>query len=616
MPTVPTSFVPQVSPDVAGDIGMLQAPGVQAAENLAGPQMVRFGQAMTNLGDVAFRTGSAIEDAILMQQRRAEAEAKRVQDELDEAAAKSADVEAIRSVTPMVQRYMNMAGKDAEDNYAGTLDGVRTALMAPMERMQSKTARAMYEQVAARNLAQFESRLYGHRIEQAKVYAGNEAAARSQSRADLAVMSYAQRNDINPATGKQFGTVEFDANLGIAIKEAEEAAKLNGIPADSAQMQRVRQGIRDNVASGVVNDLLSRKQFADAEEFLDRFDAEQELDPKARDSIRSSIDKNRQFSVVEELTMSIRGMGYPMSDSDPKNYPRQEKPGPEPETLRDALDIADTIPDMETRRAVQARLRASYAQEEALSQDAYNALLDQTEQAQATGRPLAPEMLAGLKPTDLQRILRGEQAKTDANIEFQLADNPMLMNDPEWMRKNFSRMSLELRTKIRNEQNKPQAILEASYDTDMLKRALYDAGMGDMLTSKDAEDKRSYVTLADTVKRAIDFEQRRTGGKLTNEQKSDIIDRAIMFQGTVNVQRSLLGIDFLYPDKTIDVPLSMMTPEQRKMTRAGEDFVMYGGRQYPAEQVLSVQEYLRSKGIPQPTLREVLEYITLKEGEK
>ena len=598
MPTVPTTFVPQVSPDVAGDIGSFQAPQVQVAENLAGPQMARFGQAMTAAGNVTFRIGAEI------------------QDDLDNAAAKEADVQAIRAATPVMQQYLSTSGKDAETQYAAALDQVRSATLAPLDGIQSKTARSMYEQVAARNLSQFEAQLNGHRIKQAKTYAAGEAAARSETRSDLAIVAYAQRNEVNPATGKAFGTMDFDANLGIAIREAEEAARLNGIPADSAQMERVRQGIRDKVAAGVVNTLLGQKQFADAEQFLDRFDAEQELDPKARDAIRSSIDKNRQFSVVEELTMSIRGMGYPMSDSDPKNYPRQERPSPEPQNLREALDIADTIPDMETRRAVQARLRSQYAQDEAVSQDAYNALLDQTEQAQASGRPLAPEMLAGLKPTDLQRIMRGEQAKTDANIEFQLADNPMLANDPEWMRKNFSRMSLELRTKIRAEQNKPQAVLEASYDTDMLKRALYDAGMGDMLGSKDAEDKQSYVTLADSVKRAIDFEQRRTGGKLTNEQKSDIIDRAIMFHGTAKVQRSFLGIDFLYPDKTIDRPLSMMTPEQRAAMRAGEEFVMYGGRQYPAEQVLSVQEYLRSKGIQQPTLREVLEYITLKEGEK
>ena len=78
MPTVPTSFVPQVAPQGGGDIGQFQAPGIAAAENLAGPQVARFGQAMVGAGNQAFRLGSAIQDGI------------------DEAATKEADVAAGR----------------------------------------------------------------------------------------------------------------------------------------------------------------------------------------------------------------------------------------------------------------------------------------------------------------------------------------------------------------------------------------------------------------------------------------------------------------------------------------------------------------------------------------
>ena len=79
MPTVPTSFVPQVAPQGGGDIGQFQAPGIAVAENLAGPQVARFGQAMVGAGNQAFRLGSAIQDGI------------------DEAATKEADVAAFTS---------------------------------------------------------------------------------------------------------------------------------------------------------------------------------------------------------------------------------------------------------------------------------------------------------------------------------------------------------------------------------------------------------------------------------------------------------------------------------------------------------------------------------------
>ena len=73
MPTVPTTFVPQVAPAQGGDIGQFQAPGVQPMQNLAGEQVERLGRATTAAGLAAFRAGSAI------------------QDQLDEAAAKGAD---------------------------------------------------------------------------------------------------------------------------------------------------------------------------------------------------------------------------------------------------------------------------------------------------------------------------------------------------------------------------------------------------------------------------------------------------------------------------------------------------------------------------------------------
>ncbi len=598
MPTVPTTFVPQVAPQAPGEIGQFQAPGVQPMENLAGPQVARFGQAMTAAGNAAFRLGSAIQDGI------------------DDATTKQADVLALRGMQQVSDRYMATLGSQSESDFEASMGQLSQAGAAAMDTLKNDTQRSMFAPILARNMTTFQSRMTQHRNSQVRVWNINEATARSETMSDMAVVAYSQRNRVNPMTGQPFGTADFEVNLGVAIKEAENAASLTGIAGDSEQMAKIRQTVRDKVASGVVSNLLAEKQFAEAEAFLDSFEKQADLDPKVRESIRSGIDKNRQFTVVEELTSSIIRMGYPASDADPQTYPRREKPAGEPQTLREAMDIADGIEDMETRRAVQTRLRATYAQEEAMSQDAYNDLLDRTEQAQAAGNPLTPEMLAGLKPKDFARIMRGEQARTDANIEYQLADNPMLAQDPAWMRQNMSRMSLELRTKIRAEQSKPQAVIEASYDTDMLKRSLFDAGLGGMLASDKPEDKRAYVTLSDNVKKAISRAQTLSGGKLNDTQKQDIIDRAIMFQGTAETKRSLLGMDFLWPDKSIDLPLAMMTPEQKREMVAGSEFVMYGGQQYKMDRVIEVQEYLRMNGIAQPTLREVLEYITLKDMAK
>ena len=74
MPTVPSSFVPQADTQDRGEVP-LQAPGVEPVRNLAADQQVQLGEAMTRVGNVAWNVGSNIQDAI------------------DEAGAKAADVQ-------------------------------------------------------------------------------------------------------------------------------------------------------------------------------------------------------------------------------------------------------------------------------------------------------------------------------------------------------------------------------------------------------------------------------------------------------------------------------------------------------------------------------------------
>ena len=102
MPTVPTTFVPQVAPQVGGDIGQFQAPQVATAENLAAQQEVRFGQAMTQAGNVAYRLGSAI------------------QDDIDDANAKAADTWMLTNATQLLRGengYLRSVGKNAVDGF-------------------------------------------------------------------------------------------------------------------------------------------------------------------------------------------------------------------------------------------------------------------------------------------------------------------------------------------------------------------------------------------------------------------------------------------------------------------------------------------------------------------
>ena len=83
MPTVPSSFVPQADMQDRGEVP-LQAPGVEPVRNLAADQQVQLGEAMTRAGNVAWNVGSNIQDAI------------------DEASAKAADVQFLQSTHKLV----------------------------------------------------------------------------------------------------------------------------------------------------------------------------------------------------------------------------------------------------------------------------------------------------------------------------------------------------------------------------------------------------------------------------------------------------------------------------------------------------------------------------------
>lgn len=583
MPTVPTTFVPQVAPQGGGDIGQFIAPGVQPMEDLTGRQIERLGQTMVQAGNVAFRVGSATQDAI------------------DDANAKAGDVAGIRGATPLVQQYLNTAGKDAEAQYESTLNGVRSALMAPVDAMPNTTSRSMYERVAARNLAQFEAQLNSHRIRQAKVYAANESTARSEARADMAIMAHAQRDEIDLGTGRPIGLAGYEANLRVAVQEIENAARLNGIPDDSAQMDAARQAVYDRITQGVVGQYLENKDYVGAESFLNDMAERQAVNPKVRESMATSIERNRQRAVMEELTDSIRAGGAPYAKSDPKTYPEADGPGKPPESLREALEAADGIQDPEMRRLVQGNLRQQYEQEDRLAQDEYNAILDGVEQAQAAGRPITPEALGRLKPKDAERVMRNETIRTDAKVEYDLADNPALAADQNYIRQHWSKMSLELRTKIRSLQNQPEKILEASYDTDMLKNTIYEAGL-DKLLDNEPDSRREFVALSDRVKQQIDYTQRMKGGKLNREELQDIMDRAVMTRG-----KGVKEDNWLYFDKSFDKPVATMSRDELELVT--ETYVQSRGKPVRSDAIKRAEKALQERGIRNPTMREILEMV-------
>jgi hypothetical protein len=595
MPTVPTTFVPQVAPQGAGPIGDFAAPGIQPAENLAGPQVARFGQQLTQTGMAAYRLGSAIQDGI------------------DEAKTKEADVAAGRAMQAVSDKYMAMIGKDAEVNYGAMQAELSQAGQSAMGMLDNDVQRRMLSPILARNMGIFESRMGQHRVQQLRVYQTNESKARSDVYVDASVSAFGQIGR-EGAAANEVMAIQFEANKGIALEEARKAARLVGIPDGSAQMKLIERDVNDRIASGIVDQLVASREYGKAEEYVSgQADA---IGSSMRETLSGRIESNRKSVVIEELTANITAFGRPEAKSDPGTYPVSEdaeaKP---PQTLREALLVADSIEDPLTRKAVRANLESSYARREALVEAEYQKLNEDVANVFAVEGRVPPAMLAQLEPKDQDKWLTLTTEKDEQHTMMVIADNPGVLTK-QYVVDAFKnrKISPATYTKLMSELNKPDApqrLFEATVDANMLNTTLYDNGFADLVnpSKTDAAATERKIRLQNAVSLRVEAEQNKLGRKMSDKEKQGIIDRAIIEMGT-SVQEDA---GWFWFDKTEQLPIAMMTP----MQKAGitERYLQIGDVRIPSGEYETIYADLSSTG-KTPNARQILEYYMRTKGQK
>jgi hypothetical protein len=523
----------------------------------------------------AYRLGSAIQDGI------------------DEAKTKEADVAAGRAMQAVSDKYMAMIGKDAEVNYGAMQSELSQAGQSALGMLDNDVQRRMLSPILARNMGIFESRMGQHRVQQLRVYQTNESTARAELSADYAIQAYSQRN-MKDAEGRPVGLINYAANADTAVAEIRKAGELMGYAPDSAQMKQLEQKVYDRMAVGIVNGLMAEKEYAQASEFLSDSATVESLDAKTRQALTESVEANRQRSVVGELATSIKETGLLMSKSDPETY-WQQKDGPAepPYTLREALELSEQIKDDQTRKFVQAELRTQYAQDDALIEQEYRTLIDNTEQFLAVpGNSLAdlpPDQFGRLRPADRAKYMAGQRQQDEMTVMEQVARNPALVAEGDWLERNRNKMTHATFVRLMAERNKPDRIVAASIDADQLEATLLRNGFDKIANPQkgDSAAQAQSLYMRDNVKTLINAEQERVGRQLSRDEKQGIIDRVMLDKVFV----SRWGRD-------PEVPFAAMSPgelEDAYVTVDRQDVML---RDIPPARMAQIRNALDRAGLP------------------
>jgi hypothetical protein len=270
--------------------------------------------------------------------------------------------------------------------------------------------------------------------------------------------------------------------------------------------------------------------------------------------------------------------------------------------LRDALVLSEQIKDDQTRKFVQAELRTQFAQDDALIEQENRILIDNVEQFLAVpGNTLAdlpPEQFGRLRPVDRAKYMAGQRQQDEMTVMEQVARNPSLVAEGDWLERNRNKMTHATFVRLMAERTKPEKIIEAQVDADDINRLLVDFGMDRYVGSKPGtKEQQASLIFRNNVTQMIEVRQRERGGKISPDEKREIIRKAIVDEAYVSIAWA--------SDRRM--PVSMMTQEE-----LGKAYYDIGDQEIPIVQYRVAEKQLMRAGIATPTESQILEYWTRK----
>jgi len=504
MPTVPSSFVPQIATE-AGAAAPYQATPVQPVQDFGARQTAALGKSLTDVGGATASVGL------------------KLLNEFDEAKSKEIETNYLKASMSILQGkngYFATNGKDAADRYGQTISQLNEAASSAIGAADNDTQRQMIQNAVVRHNLNNTATADNHRTKEITVYASNEAKTRASNFADLAVGEWKSRYETDDETGRPKGL--FHENMIVALDEVHTFGRLNGIAEDSAQMKALEQSVWTQASIGVAEKLALNKDYSSAIKFVQ--------EQKNLDHISSKVS--------DEL---LRGLAADQMRVEVETYTEQIMDGslgataegfPDPRTKPEAFQWADdNITDSDTRRFVKQRMGQEYAQIEEFKTQAYRDLRDRVDDIVSDPNKsvnnIPAKDFAALAPRDRQFYMRGQRAKNDDNVMWDIAVNPSLLT-PQYLEDHRNQITRETYVSLRKALEKDPTNSEPTLDAEHLNVALIGAGYDDWVkTGASDADKASLLRMKDNIKIEVNGQQERFGRNLTWQEKDAIINRRI-----------------------------------------------------------------------------------------
>jgi hypothetical protein len=253
-----------------------------------------------------------------------------------------------------------------------------------------------------------------------------------------------------------------------------------------------------------------------------------------------------------------------------------------PLTLRDALTVAERIPDPEVRKQVQSNLRTQFAQEDALVKQEYRERLDAITEFLAvpgnTVGQIPPALWGGLKKSDQNQLLDGQRETDELGVMEEIARDPSVLT-VDYLDKRRNRLTPGTYVKLLKDIADPSKMTQASVDADQLEATLVRNGLDTLAfpISKDKDQLRASLLFRDNVKQAISYEQTRLGRSLNRDEKQHVIDtllldRAFDEYGESNVIAAMTPeqASEAYADIVAEIPKKLQEQIREVMTARGQ----------------------------------------------